>query len=94
VDEMGEMASFNVNSDTLPSLLLLLLLLLVVVEDSLTKDLDLGRYTDPPNRDAVAVVVPVSSFDFILDHFVDRGGSKDTSYLSLSLSLRFDVNYT
>ena len=56
VDEIGEMASFNVNSEDD---------LAVVVDVSLENALDLGRYTDAPNRDAVVVAV-VAAFSFVL----------------------------
>ena len=56
MDETGEMASFNVNSEDD---------LAVVVDVSLENALDLGRYTDAPNRDAVVVAV-VAAFSFVL----------------------------
>lgn len=57
VDEIGEMASFNVNSEDD---------LAVVVDVSLENALDLGRYTDAPNRDAVVVVVAAFSFVLVI----------------------------
>ena len=57
VDETGEMASFNVNSEDD---------LAVVVDVSLENALDLGRYTDAPNRDAVVVVVAAFSFVLVI----------------------------